>query len=182
MPEPTPELAGTCRPPKGAAGTIRLPNTRPRNKQTFVRILTEVSADAWNGAGFAGSIHRPGAEVPAEVLKAHPVLLEHAGHRPAEKDHLWLLWVYHWDTRAWKELARAVASDWHWAVVLRPEAIRALEPRREAVDPRDHAGEVLEEMLQSLDLALSRELPAVRKLVLIALYDRVCARLVRSGK
>jgi hypothetical protein len=57
-----------------------------------------------------------------------------------------------------------------------------LEPRREAVDPRDRAGTALEEILAAMDAALSRELPGVRTLVLTSLYDRIAARLVRDGQ
>lgn len=174
------------RPPKDSsprAGTIKLPATYPRNRnqQSFVRILTAVSPGAWNGSGFSGSLHKAGAQVVAEVVRAHPVALECAGRSPEDKRYwLWVLW--RWDAEAKKffEIARATALDWTWAVILRDPAIRALEPRREAVDQRDRAGACLEEVLQTLDGALSRELPTVRTLVLSALYDRLSGQLARG--
>ena len=181
----TPLRSEDASPPNAPrAGTVRLPNTCPNNRQTFVRILTAVSSEAWNGAGFTGSLHKPGAQVAAEVVHAHPVLLECAGRnlKDKSKDWLWVLWNWNAEAKQFFEIARALATDWCWATVLRGPAIRALEPRREAVDPRDRAGTALEEILAAMDAALSRELPGVRTLVLTALYDRIAARLMRDGQ
>jgi hypothetical protein len=170
-------------PPPTAAhkGSIGLPNSCPLNKQTFVRILTAVSPESWNGAGFDGSLHKPGAQVAVEVVRAHPVVLECAGPSSGDKrDWLWILWRFDAEAKEWRELARALAHDWYWAVILRGPAIRALEPRRESADPRDRTGTVLEELLRDIDAVLARELPGVRNLVLCALHDRVCARLVET--
>jgi hypothetical protein len=168
--------------------TIRLPNTCPENKRSYThcRILTEVRTDAWNGAGFEGPLFRPGAKIPPEDLGEQPVLLEFAGPqgkwRPGKhRENLWILWRYDWDLKAWQEIARAIANDWHWALILRGPAIRALKPKAiEQVDPAERGRAVTDELLHTIDAALVTEPPAVRMVVLSALYDRVAGRIVAA--
>lgn len=171
--------------PSVPQGTIRLPNTCPENRRFFThfRILTAVNPNAWNGAGFDGALFEAGARISAEEIRKHPIVIESAGPQGTWKhkrnrENLYLLWRYDWEVGGWKEIARATATNWSWAVVLRGPAISALEPRREA-DPHDRAGIVLEGILGAIDSALSPELPAVQALVLCALYERVAGRLAR---
>ena len=167
-------------------GTIRLPNTCPENRRlfTFCRVLTAVNPAAWNGAGFDGPVLEAGARISTEELRQHPIVIEHAGPQGTWKhkrnrESLYILWRYDWEAGGWKEIARATATNWSWAVVLRGPAILALEPRRNP-DPRDRAGIVLEEILGAIDSRLCPELPAVQTLVLCALYERVAGRLARG--
>jgi hypothetical protein len=169
--------------------SIRLPNTSPQNhrQNTHVRMLTEVEPDAWSGAGFHGTLFQPGTRISRAELGEHPVLLEFAGpqgnwrQRHRESEGLWILWRWDRPAEEWREIARAVSRDWHWALVLREPAIRALHPREEDVDPCDRGREVSEQILASIESTLAPELPAVRKVVLCAVYDRMAGRLAAAA-
>jgi hypothetical protein len=171
---------------------ISLPNTSPANRRsgyTHVKILTAVESGAWNGAGFVGRLYPPGARISAAELPGGAIALEYAGpqgtwqQRNREREGLWILWRYDLEAQDWREIARAVSRDWHWAVVLRGPAIRALELAAAdpiAADPTVRAQDVAYELLVAIDSALSPELPAVRKAVLSAVYDSMAGRLAAA--
>jgi hypothetical protein len=169
---------------------VQLPNSSPQNRHSFthVRILTRVLPNAWNGTGFEGALYQPGARIAAEGLGAHPVALEHAGpqgtwRQRREQEHVWILWRYDWAAGDWREIARAVAKDWHWAVVLRTPAMRELElaaAKLPAVDPVERGQAVADELLRTIDAALSPEVPAVRAMVMSAVYDQMAGRLAAA--
>lgn len=171
--------------------TIRLPNTSPQNRRSFthVRILTQVSADAWSAAGFEGALYQPGGRIAAEVLGLNPIALEYAGPQGTykqrrEREGLWILWRYDWEAHNWREIVRAVSRDWHWALVLREPAIRALRPltvETPGVDAAARGREVADELLVRIDAALSPELPAVRRAVMCAVYDSMAGRLAAAA-
>jgi hypothetical protein len=167
-----------------AATKIRLPNTCPQNRRsfTYVRMLTAVSAEAWNGAGFEGALFSPGSRISLAEVRQHPILLEFAGPSGAWKcrrnpENLWILWNYDFSRGTWHEIARAAASDWHWAVILREPAIRALRPQNASNDALDRGREVTERILAAMETTLSSELPAVRTAVLCSIYDQIAGRL-----
>lgn len=168
--------------------SIRLPNTCPQNKRSFIhiRLISGVREDAWNGAGFAGELFRVGAKVSPQELGEHPVLLEFAGpqgvwQKGKRRPNLWILWRYDWDAKDWREIARVLAYAWEWAPILRGAAIDALHPvETAAVDAVQRGREVTDELLQSIDAALKAELPAVRALVLTSIYDGMAGRIVAA--
>lgn len=169
--------------------TLRLPNTCPENRKSYThcKVLTTINPNAWNGAGFDGPIFEAGARISAAEIQKHPVVIEFAGpqgtwkQKRNRREDLYVLWRYDWEAGGWKEIARALAHDWTWCTVLRDPAIRALEPRRESTDERERAGIVLDQVLAAIDSSLSLEVPAVRTLVLAAVYERVAGRLARHG-
>lgn len=169
------------------ANIIRLPNTCPGNRRQFahIKLLTEVSADAWCAAGFQGTLHQPGAQIPAPGPSARLVALEFAGPQGTWKcrrrENLWILWRYDQPTRSWREIAQALAFGWEWAPVLRGPAIQAMRPRAPEADPRDRGREVSEQVLAAIDSALAPELPAVRKVILCAIYDRMAGCLAAAA-
>jgi hypothetical protein len=145
--------------------TILLPNSCPRNRGTYLKLLSTVRPDSSGGEGFEGPSFKPGSKITTKQLGERPVLLEYAGPEAAQgnyqrrreaKEHLWLVWRFDWQARSWREIARALAVDWSWAVTLRPAALRALRPVR----------------------AISDELPEVRAAALANLSDSITARLV----
>ena len=166
--------------------TIRLPNTSPQNRRQFthVRMLTRVDPDSQCGVGFNGKLYGAGARVTTADLGAHPVALEFAGPQGPWKcrarDNLWILWLYSWDTREWREIARASAFGSEWAAILRGPAIKALQPQVQP-DPTERGREVASEILRAIDSALSPEAPAVRKAILSAIYDRMAGRLAAAA-
>jgi hypothetical protein len=174
-----------------ASGIVGLPNTSPQNRRSFthVRIVTRVDADAWNGAGFHGALFQPGARIPTAELPPAAVALEYCGpqgtwrQRNREREFLWILWRYDWEAADWREIARAVSRDWHWALVLRAPAILALgRPAVDLaeVDPVERGQAVTDELLAGIDSAVSLELPAVRMAVLTSIYDSLAGRIVAA--
>jgi hypothetical protein len=167
---------------------VSLPNTSPQNRRhhTHVKLLESVRLDAWNGAGFDGQIYPCGAQLTAETLGDRPVLVECAGpigtwRNGKPRETLWILWRYDWAANDWREIARAQAFDWSWAIILREPAIRALQPITPAlVDPAARGREVTDDLLEHIDKALLSELPAVRSVVLTSIYDRVAGRIVAA--
>jgi hypothetical protein len=145
-----------------------------------------VDLQAWNGAGFEGALYPPGARIDLEP-GSNPVLLEYAGpqgnwrQRRLEGENLWILWRYDWAAMEWREVARAVARDWHWALVLREPAIQELAAANmPGMDPVERGREVTDEILRAIDAALTPEVPAVRKAVLTSIYDRMAGRIVAA--
>lgn len=167
---------------------IALPNTSPENRRNFthVRLLTRVSPDAKNAAGFDGRLLPCGRRLPPEELGDHPVVLECAGPQGSFKpgrhrQTLWVLWRYDWPEKAWREIARAMSLDWGWAIILREPAIRALQVSDKSghlPDPVERGREVTEELLQTIDTTLLLEVPEVRTFVLTSIYDRMAGRIV----
>jgi hypothetical protein len=165
---------------------IRLPSTCPLNRRSYahVKLLMSVHPQAWNATGFEGTLHRPGARLTPEDLGDHPVALECAGpqgkaYRGKPRLTLWILWRYDWGERDWREIARATAENWAWAVTLRDPAIRALQPTlSHNRDNAERGREVTDELLRWIDSALLVELPEVRALVLTAIYDQMAGRIV----
>jgi hypothetical protein len=168
--------------------TIRLPNTCPENRRSYthVKLLTAVHPEAWNAAGFEGTLFQPGSRIKQELLREKPVLLEFCGPQGAWKrrprENLWILWRYDQEACDWREIARASAFGWEWALILRQPAIEALRPAA-AETPRgagDRGREVTAELLRTIDSAVSLELPAVRKAVMSAVYDSLAGRLAAA--
>jgi hypothetical protein len=152
-----------------------------------IRLLTSVDVDAWSGAGFNGPLFPSGAAVPIEKLGPRPVLVECAGPQgewrrtgQRQREWLWILWRYDWDAREWREVARALAYDWSWALVLRDPAIRELAAETPAVDPVERGGKVTDELWRMIDSALSTEPPSVRDVVFTSIYDRMAGRIVKG--
>ena len=175
-----------------APATIQLPNTCPENRQrerhnsnTYVLLLSAVSADAWNSAGFEGKLYAPGARMSAELLGPRPVLLECAGAQGANRKErleggiLWVLWRYDYVVGAWREVARAVADDWSWSLILREPARRALA--LEVVDSRQRGRELSADILKAIEAALSPEPRAVQAVALTSLYDHLAGLLSGIG-
>lgn len=167
---------------------IPLPNTSPQNRHCYshVRLLTEVSPDACNAAGFGGRLLRCGERLSPEELGERPVVLECAGpqgtfKRGRHRLTLWILWRYDWQEKDWREIARAQSLNWDWAIILRDPAIRALqlsEKTGQLPDLAERGREVTEELLRAIDTALLVELPEVRTFVLVSIYDRMAGRIV----
>jgi hypothetical protein len=167
--------------------SIRLPNTSPENRRSYthVKLLTAVHAQAWNAAGFEGVLYAAGARIPAAELPRGAILLEYAGpqgtwkRRPREN--LWILWRYDQESHGWREIARALAFGWEWALILRQPAIEALRPPAAERPLVDRGREVTAALLRTIDSAVSRELPAVRKAVMSAVYDSLAGRLAAEA-
>jgi hypothetical protein len=169
--------------------TIRLPNTSPENRlsYTHVKLLTAVHPQAWNAAGFEGTLHAAGGRIPAAELPRGAIALEYAGPQGAWKRHprenLWILWRFDQEAQDWREIARASAFGWEWALILRQPAIEALRPPA-AEAPRGAGArgrEVTAELLRTIDSAVSLELPAVRMTVLASVYDSLAGRLAAEA-
>jgi hypothetical protein len=164
--------------------TIRLPNTSPENRRSYthVKLLTAVHPQAWNAAGFEGTLYAAGARIPAAELPRGAIALEYAGPQGAWKrrprENLWILWRYDQEAGDWREIARALSFGWEWALILRGPAIEALRPAETPL--RDRGREVAAELLRTIDSAVSLELPAVRKAVMSAVYDSLAGRLAAA--
>lgn len=99
-----------------------------------------------------------------------------------QRETLWILWRYDWKVRDWREIARALATDWTWALVLRGPALRALhQVALTTVDANQRGREVSDELIERIDAALATEPAAVRALVLTTIYDRVAGRIVSAA-
>lgn len=166
-----------------------MPRSSPRSvRDSFLKILSSVDPDAIDGFGFHGVIMRPGAVVTPAQLRPSPafpelaIALEYAYAQPAapqrRREPLYILW--RWDGAVWRELGRAASESWHWAIDLRPLALRALREARpqtalvKAVDL--HAvgariAELLDRELRPLDAPDRRKVAAL-------LHDQLASRLV----
>jgi hypothetical protein len=162
--------------------STRIPNSAARRGlASYAKLLTRVDARAQNGFGFEGTFVRPGKIVPIASLwptSAHPptpLLLEYAGqvapqrgHRRAETRDLYVLWKFDVLTRRWEEVARTTASNWEWALDLRPIAIRILQQSR---------GTHEVELYDTLERAVTR-VGRVLDLVMLRLPERERAQFV----
>jgi len=143
--------------------TIQLPRTSRRGEIAYIKLLTRVDAFALNGFGFEGRLCRPGAAVETEDLPRPVIALECAGNsgRGRKQPTLYILWRLR-DDGTWREIARAQAFDWTWAVALRTVAIRELRGPAERLPPVDLPG-ITARLVKSLDRELgelSREMRA----------------------
>jgi hypothetical protein len=116
-------------------------------------------------------------------LGENPIVLECAGPQGPwrggrNRPNLWILWRYDRPAGRWQEIARALSTNWDWALVLREPAIRALRPVPDIADFSARGREVTEELLRAIDAMLVPELPAVRALVLTSIYDRMAGKIV----
>jgi hypothetical protein len=167
--------------------TIRLPNTCPANRRQFThcKLLTVVHPEAWNAAGFEGTLFQPGSRIKQELLREKTVLLEFCGPQGAWKrrprENLWILWRYDQASQDWREIARASAFGWEWALILRQPAIEALRPLAAEAPSRDRGRELTAELLRTIDSAVSLERPAVRMTVLASVYDLLAGRLAAEA-
>ena len=168
--------------------TIRLPNTSPENRRSYThcKLLTAVHPEAWNAAGFEGTLFQPGSRINQDLLREKPVLLEFCGPQGAWKRHprenLWILWRYDQEAGDWREIARALSFGWEWALILRGPAIEALRLPAAAEAPLvDRGRELTAELLRTIDSTVSLELPAVRMTVLSAVYDSLAGRLATEA-
>ena len=164
---------------------VLLPDSSPgkhRGAFTHVRILTAVSPGTGYATGLDGPLFVPGAAVPAELLRQHPVCLEcaQAPQIGPVSEKLWVLWKYQRTSRTWREISRTRAHAWEWAIVLRPLAQRELEPPRQDEDPRDRAGAALASILAVIDSSLAQLPAAIRMNVLSELYSALAGRRARG--
>lgn len=124
-------------------GGVRLPSSSaPRERDSFLKLLSYVDPEAEHGFGFEGVLLRPGSVVnPSELRPDNrwpetPIVLEYArgaafgppGRRRREQ--IYILWRYDMETGAWRELGRSISESWEWALDLRPLAVRALKEAR----------------------------------------------------
>src|SRR5690242_7481374 len=164
---------------------VYLPNSCPENRRqhTHLKLLTRVDPDAPFNLGFEGRILWPGAQLPESELPAPAVVLEYAGPqgkavRGKSREHLYILWRYDYQERAWVEVARALAMGWEWAQILRKSAVLELEPPvTESVDETRRGREVADELLAVIDYRLAKEPDQARIVALTAIYDQVEGRI-----
>jgi len=166
---------------------VYMPNTLPGNRKyhTYVKLLTHVDPHATRALGFEGRLLWCGARVASDQLSPRPVVLEHAGPEGNQKprQHLWILWRYDWQARAWIDIARARDPDWGWAIALRSVAIRELEtPLRPNVIPTVSGGRLAGELLAQADTRLADEPLEVQAAALDAMYTGLAGRIVRLEK
>lgn len=172
-------------------GGIALPCSSPRKSpDKFMKLLRHVDPDADHGFGFEGVFLRPGSTVtwaelrPTLEFPATPIVLEHgrapatgpAGHRRAAS--LYILWRY--QGNAWHELGRAASMSWHWAMELRPLALRALQEARGGLVLAARAD--LPAIATRIAVAIDSELRALdapeRRKVIGVIHDQFAARIV----
>jgi hypothetical protein len=168
---------------------IRLPpGSAGRSKQAYIKLLSRVDPDAQNGFGYEGLFLHIGSWVssaplrPTSAYPEIPVLLEHGlmpargiiGHR--RSDSLYVLWRWETAAREWRELGRAVAESWEWAIELRPLAIRALAQEKAAECAPDLPA-LASEINTFLDSRLKILKPPDRARLLGILHDQFASRL-----
>lgn len=162
---------------------VYLPNTLPGNRKyyTHIRLLTRVDPYASGALGFEGKLFWCGARVSSDQLGERPIALEYAGPDGKQKprEHLWILWRYDWQTRTWINIARAIAYDGSWAIVLRPLAVRELAPLQPNVIPAVRGGDLAEELLAEADTRLAQEPLEVQQAALNAMHNGVAGLLAR---
>lgn len=132
----------------------QFPNSNFRRRGLcFVRLLERVDPVATHGFGFHGQNYRPGSRIPASELPVPALVLECANTGSREANHLmWLLWHFDFCTNSWIEMARTSASDWTWALALRPLAVRLLKPQSISYD----CGAITRELTLSIEEALQK--------------------------
>ena len=92
-----------------------------------------------------------------------------------QREILWLLW--RWEGDMWREISRASAVNWEWALVLKPVAERLLYPEPGLVDVLARGREVAANCCNYLYKQIEREAAAVRKHVWTSLYDQAAGRI-----
>lgn len=166
-------------------GRVQLPrsSTRAARAYAHVKVLSGVGK-AESGAAFEGKIYPPGAVIDAVQL-GRGVALECVGPvdpRPGKRPEiLWILWQWSGYNEAgegeWRELGRAAAVNWEWAVALRGMAERALYPDPELLDVMKLGRELAEGIVQAIEAKLEKTPESLRKSVVSALYDRLGGKL-----
>lgn len=162
-----------------------------RARRCFLKLLSRVDPEAHNGFGFEGCLLRPGAFVsraqlrPSDDYPEIPIILEYST-APAEiigarrqSCGLYVLWRWHPGALEWREIGRALAASWEWALDLRPLAIRALAEARGAGGAAEKGAD-LTQIADSLTVFVDKQLnhlkPADRVYVLGILHDHFAAR------
>jgi hypothetical protein len=178
-------------PPEIVRGGIQLPHSSPRNcRNAFIKLLSHVNPEADQGFGFEGKILRPGSVVteaelrPTDEYPERPVLLEYAqapaqgkrGHNRTES--LYVLWSLDAQSNTWRELGRANAVSWEWAVDLRPLALRAMQQRPQVM-PDLLAVEM--RIMAVLERELASVAAAQQSLVLAIIHDQIAVAVVNGA-
>jgi len=154
--------------------TIRLPRSaKRRGAVTWCKLLSRVSRDRiWGGWSFAGRVLSPGAFLDVTDLPACCLVLECAG-ADRRGAYTYILWKLA-DT-GWRELMRTACRNRDWTLDLGPIAHDELEPPKPVLVDPTGAGERFDKLLDTEIDRLDRK---AQKLVLLAVYDRIAAKLV----
>jgi hypothetical protein len=134
----------------------------------------------WGGWAFEGDLVRPGSVVELDGLPEPAVVLECAGTDGAGQGHrrsgvVYVLWRLDRQAGEFRELARVVCENRDWTVDLGPIARRELAPSQPVlVDPK----RVCERICGVLDEEMDRLHRDAQRILLLALYDRLAARVV----
>ena len=167
--------------------TLRLPMTASRRGAiTYIKLLKTVNPDrSFGGYAFEGDLLQPGQAIDEQDLQPSPdypetpLLLECAGgdgsgsgHRRSQQ--IYILWRYEGGAGNWEEVARTASANRDWTYDLGPIARREIYAKPVLVDSEAAAERVIEALQAELD-PLERK---AQRLVILALYDRVAARVV----
>lgn len=138
----------------------------------------------WGGYSFDGDLLRPGSlvdesELCLEGTTAPVLVLECAGPCGEGRGHrrrptLYLLWRYDPAAGEFRELARVASENRDWTLDLGPIARRALRPPGPVLVNPERACLVT---FRALDGELEPLERSARKVILLAVYDRLASRL-----
>ena len=164
-----------------SAMPLRFPRSAViRGAITWAKVLRSVKHDRSGVWIFDGELVRPGTVVGPGLLRSETVVLECAGTNGAGWGHrgrevVYILWRLDGVAGEFRELARAVCENRDWTVDLGPIARRALAPPKPVlVDPE----RVCERICGVLDEELDPLHRDAQRILLLALYDRLAARVV----
>jgi hypothetical protein len=169
---------------------IQLPRSSGRANRTYasVKLVTRILPSAHYNLGWEGRKYPPGALVERSELIENAIALECAGPQGTFKrglafrrDWLWILWRYNWQRGEWVEVARALAINWEWALVLRQPAIQLLYPKPEFFDLLQRGKDVASEVMGLIEQHLQGEDLSVRVNALASIYDQVAGRIAEAA-
>src|SRR5579863_316120 len=170
----------------GDRAYIELPctSTRPQKGIAFCKLLTRVERDGSFALGFDGEIHKPGAALRRDELPERIVVLECAGpagsYAQRKRETLWILWRYDKEESEWREIGRAAAASWEWAVVLRRPAYEALRAKPQLYDVLEMSRNVAAEIAELIHRRIEMEAEPHRVNILAAVHDRLCGEIARA--
>jgi hypothetical protein len=168
---------------------MRLPRTSTnRRDRGFLRLLSDVDAQAPLGLQFRGQRLTPGAQFDPADLPHPAVLLEYAGRvrvAPVVNSRYsfeaqWVLWRFNFEAGAWVEVIRALSCDAGWSMDFAPVAYRLLYANRTDT-AADRARPESERVTAQLRRELSAMTREMRCHVLAALDVYVSSEIVRSS-
>jgi hypothetical protein len=168
---------------------IQLPRSsgRANRAHAHLKLVTKILASGHCNLGWEGEIYPPGALVERSKLLENAIVLECAGPQGDSRrghnrrEYLWILWRYDWGRGSWVEIARSLAINWEWALVLRPPAIQALYPRPEFCDVLQRGKDVASEVMGLIEQHLQGEDRSVRVNALASIYDQVAGRIAEAA-